>query len=119
MEPLKEQLPRIRKRWGDSHYGGELLRWLRDHLGWTGEIVKRIKAPARGILVEEGEEVDWEKCFPSGFQPLPRRWVVERPFAWITQCRRLDKDDEALPESSEAMIYLAMTRLMIRRLARE
>jgi putative transposase len=46
-----------------------------------------------------------------------RRWVVERTFAWLTQYRRLAKDHETLPESSEALIYLAMTRLMIRRLA--
>jgi putative transposase len=53
----------------------------------------------------------------KGFVVLPRRWVVERTFAWLTQCRRLSKDYEVLPESSEAWIYLAMTRLMIRRLA--
>ena len=53
----------------------------------------------------------------KGFVVLPRRWVVERTFAWLTQCRRLGKDYERLPVSSEAMIYLAMTRLMLRRLA--
>ncbi|PDV98974.1 hypothetical protein A9Q02_14075 [Candidatus Chloroploca asiatica] len=53
----------------------------------------------------------------KGFTVLPRRWVVERTFAWLTQCRRLSRDYEVLPASSEAMIYLAMTRLMLRRLA--
>ena len=53
----------------------------------------------------------------KGFVVLPKRWVVERTFAWLTQCRRLGKDYEVLPASSEAMIYIAMTRLMIRRLA--
>jgi putative transposase len=54
----------------------------------------------------------------KGFVVLPRRWGVERTFAWITPCRRLGKDDETLPKSSEAMISLAMTRLMIWRLAK-
>jgi putative transposase len=46
------------------------------------------------------------------FTVLPRRWVVERTFAWIGRYRRMSKDYEYLTESSEAMIYLAMTRLM-------
>ncbi len=53
----------------------------------------------------------------KGCVVLPRRWVVERTFAWLTPCRRLSKDYEGLPATSEAMIYLAMTRLLLRRLA--
>ena len=53
----------------------------------------------------------------KGFVVLPRRWVVERTFAWLTQARRLSKEYERLTASSEAMIDLAMTRLMLRRLA--
>ena len=53
----------------------------------------------------------------KGFVLLKRRWVVERTFAWLTQCCRLGKDYEVLPARSEALIYIAMTRLMIRRLA--
>jgi transposase len=49
---------------------------------------------------------------------LPRRWVVERTFSWLGQNRRMSKDYERLPESSEAFVYVAMSRLMVKRLAR-
>ena len=54
---------------------------------------------------------------PAGFRVLPRRWVVERTFAWLGRNRRLSKDYERLCETTETWIYLAMTRLMLRRLA--
>jgi putative transposase len=63
--------------------------------------------------------VDWQKLLPpQGFVVLPRRWVVERTFSWIDQNRRMSKDYERLTATSEAFIYVAMTRLMVRRLAR-
>ncbi len=49
---------------------------------------------------------------------LPRRWVVERTFSWLGQTRRMSKDYERLCASAEAFVYMAMTRLMVRRLAR-
>jgi putative transposase len=55
---------------------------------------------------------------PRDFQVLPCRWVVERTFSWIDHNRRMSKDYERLPESSEAFIYVAMSRLMVRQLAR-
>ncbi len=67
----------------------------------------------------EGETVDWRKLLPpKGFHVLPRRWVVERTFSWISHNRRMSKDYERLAETGEAFIYAAMSRLMVRRLAR-
>lgn len=77
LAPLRGRLPRMQLVWGDSHYGGELRWWLRDQLGWRVEVKQR-RVPERGVLVPIGEEPDWERLFPSGFQVLPRRWVVER-----------------------------------------
>ena len=57
--------------WGDSHYGGTFIEWLKDHLGWSMQIVKALTMPKRGLLVPEGEQVEWDKLFPKGFRPLP------------------------------------------------
>jgi hypothetical protein len=73
LEPLRDGLPRVRVLFGDSHYAGSLIDWVRLHLGWTIQIVRRRKAPARGLLVPIGEEPEWEKLFPPGFQPLRRQ----------------------------------------------
>jgi putative transposase len=67
----------------------------------------------------EGKKIDGQELLPpQGFVVLPRRWVVERTFSWIDQNRRMSKDYERLAATSEAFIYVAMTRLMVRRLAR-
>jgi putative transposase len=96
-------------------------------LGWSVELVERQRKPAPEEVLKlwaeewskEGVAVNWEELLPpKGFQVLPKRWVVERTFSWIDQNRRMSKDYERLPESSEAFIYVAMTRLMVRRLAR-
>ncbi len=84
--------------WVDGTYRGQLLEWVMRHFHFVLQPVLRC----------EGQK---------GFVVLPRRWVVERTFAWLTQSRRLSKDYERLLVSSEAMIYIALTRLMLRRLA--
>ena len=96
-------------------------------LGWSVELVERPRkaAPEEVLmswaeeLAKEGKIVDWQKLLPpQGFQVLPRRWVVERSIAWICHNRRMSKDYEKLCATSEAFVYAAMTRLMLRRLAR-
>jgi len=71
-------------------------------------------------LDKEGVHIDQEKLQePQDTRPfLPIRWIVERTFSWLGQNRRMSKDYEQLPESAEAFIYAAMSRLMVRRLAR-
>jgi putative transposase len=81
-------------------------------LGFSAEIIKR---PRRWVGVPEGQE---PPPYPKGFIVLPRRWVVERTFSWLGQNRRMSKDYERLIETSEAFVYVAMTRVMVRRLAR-
>ncbi len=95
---LVGRFPRLQRIWADGSYGGKLVGWAKRTGGWVLEIVKRPKEAV-------------------GFQVLPRRWVVERTLAWLTRCRRLGKDYAGLTASSEALIYIAMTRLMLRRLA--
>jgi putative transposase len=113
LEPLKEALPRLKLVWGDSHYGGTFRTWAKLTLGWTIQTIKALTVPKRGLLVSEGEEVDGEKLFPPGFRPLPRRWVVERTFSWIIRWRRLCRDHEGRPSSSEALITIAMGTRML------
>ena len=69
---------------------------------------------------KEGVSIDLKKLLPAKDSRsfLPRRWVVERTFSWLGQNRRMSKDYERLPETGEAFIYVAMSRLMVRRLAR-
>ena len=124
-----DAFPRLSHLWLDAGYGGEDKGgdWVEKTLGWTAEIVRKPRKPApEEVLMawakqwaKEGAAVDWRKLLPpQGFVVLPRRWVVERTFAWISQNRRMSKDYERLAATSEAFIYVAMTRLMVRRLAR-
>ena len=90
--------PELRLLWGDRHYGGELSAELEAVYGIRVEVVSK----------PEGQE---------GFIPLPRRWVVERFFGWLTHCRRLVRDYERNPAYSEAWIHLASLHRMLKLLA--
>ncbi len=89
--------PMISLVWADGGYAGKLVEWLQQWCGWVLEIVRKL----------EGQ---------VGFQVLPKRWLVERTFAWLGHSRRLSKDYEELVENSEAMVQIAMIRLMLQRL---
>jgi putative transposase len=109
---LADRFPRMAMLWVDAAYQGPCADWIRATRGWAVEVVR--KAPA-WVWAGPGEDPPER---PAGFQVLPRRWVVERTFAWLGRYRRLSKDYEVLPETEEAWISLAMIRLMTVRLAR-
>jgi putative transposase len=92
----------LRHIWADGAYAGPLVDW-----------VKALR-PQRPIRLEMTKRADAIK----GFVVIPKRWIVERTFGGLNRYRRLSKDDALLPETSEAVIQVAMIHLMIRRLAR-
>ena len=94
---LLGRFPQLRLIWADAGYAGQLIEWVMSVSGWVLEIVRRPRNSHQ-------------------FEVLPRRWVVERTLAWLGRCRRLSKDYEALPATTEAWVHLAMIHLMVRTL---
>jgi putative transposase len=95
----KRYFPRLRLIWADGGYAGQLVSWTAATCGWMLRIVKRSDVP--GVFVV-----------------LPKRWIVERTFSWLNRWRRLSKDYERLPQTTETLIQMTMIALMVRRLAR-
>ncbi|MBW8765366.1 MAG: IS5 family transposase [Geodermatophilales bacterium] len=96
---LRAKFATIALVWADGGYAGRLLTWAQKVLALTVTIVKRT------------DDL-------TGFQVIPRRWVVERTLAWISKHRRCVRDYETLPQHAEAMVYIAMIMTLSRRLAR-
>ena len=95
---LKELCGKLELVWVDGGYqGDDLYDWVANLTGWLWEVVKRS-----------------DKL--TGFVLLPRRWVVERSFAWLSFNRRLSKDYEKLTRNSESALYIAMLPIMLKRL---
>ena len=117
LAPLRDLFPKMKLVWGDSHYAGTFIDWLKENLGWIMQPVRALTMPKRGLLVRQGEEIEWDKLFPKSFRPLPRRWVIERSFSWMVRWRRLCRDHEGLPSSSEAFIKLSASFRILTRLA--
>jgi putative transposase len=127
LEPIQGLFPRMKKVWVDQGYTGKGREWIKEQMGWEVEIVRH-SWPARGEWVPHGDLSDLSTVWftyerikpePKKFRGvLPRRWVVERTFAWMGRSRRMSKDYEYLTRSSESMVHLTMIRLMGRRLAK-
>jgi putative transposase len=98
-ESIRGRFSRLKLVWADGAYRRVADRVAAWRPAW----------PIRPEVVEKAA---------SGFVVLPRRWVVERTFAWLCHNRRMSKDYERLCATGEAFVYVAMTRLMVRRLAR-
>jgi transposase len=130
------EFPRVRVVWADQGYTGSAAAWMTQQLGWEVRLAPRrtrggghwapcppaIPAPGMGVVRSGRGFITWVPARPqpqrAGAATLqPRRWVVERTFAWLGHARRLSKDYERLCATSEALVLAAMTRLMARRLA--
>src|SRR6516225_6130947 len=106
LQALNRIFPRLRHLWADQGYAGVLRDWTREQTGIELEVVypwwRQLQRYFPDTLKEAG--------FQPGFHVLPRRWVVERTFAWLGRYRRLSKDYERLCETTETLIYIAMAR---------
>ncbi len=91
---------RLKLIWLDGGYKQSLVEWIKGLKRWR-------EVSLEWVLKLEGEK---------GFKLLPKRWIVERTFGWLSKQRRLSKDYEGLCKTSEAMVYAAMIRLMLARL---
>ena len=127
LKGVQDHLPRLSHLWVDAGYQGRGKEWAEEVLGLSVEVVHRTRKPTPEKIAriwaeewaKEGRKIEWQRLMPRrGFELLPRRWVVERTFAWLCHNRRLSKDYERLCSTSEAFVYAAMVRLMVRRLAR-
>ena len=127
LESARTGLSRLKHLWLDAGYEGRGRRWAEEVMGLSVELVRKPKKPVPEKVAKrwaeewakEGRKVDWQTLMPPrGYVTLPRRWVVERTFSWLSQNRRMSKDYERLCASAEAFVYVAMIRLMVRRLVR-
>jgi putative transposase len=114
VEPLHGRFPRLQLIWGDSHYGGQFLEWVKEQFGWNVQTVQGLGTAPDANTMEPKPKTKPSK---GGFHVQPRRWVIERTFGWITRWRRLARDHEGLPETSEAFIKISASRRMLSHLA--
>jgi putative transposase len=92
---IRDRVPRLKRVWADGSYEAA-VEWAWSFGRWVLDLVRKPKGLKK-------------------FTALPHRWIVERTFAWLSRCRRLSKDYERRTASSEAMVHVAMIRLMLNR----
>ena len=109
---LPADFPRLERIWADHGSAGALRAWTREQTGLELELVYPCWRHIKRYFPEMLEPLGIEK----GFQVLPRRWVVERTFAWLGRYRRLSTEYERLCATTDTLIYIAMSRLLLRRL---
>lgn len=97
LRQIKPWFKRLKLIWADGGYAGKLIVWAKRYCHFILEIIKRSDDT-------------------KGFKILPKRWIVERTFGWLNRYRRLSKDYELHIDTSETMVYIAMTHLMLKRL---
>lgn len=97
---LKKYFLKLKIIWADGGYAGKLVAWVNRYCGWKLEIVKRT------------DDL-------KDFKVVPKRWIVERTFGWLNHYRIFAKDYQLDTKTSETMIYIAMTHIMVRRLSRK
>ena len=118
LAPLKGIFPRLELIWAESGDKQEGFgAWGKAELGWEVEIVEHPGSGLRGVWAPQDAVSEWEQIRPRGFPVLKWRWLVERPFAWLSTWRRRAQDSEVLPSREEAWISIALRRIMLRRLA--
>ena len=116
LQAAKPKCPRVQAVFADAGYTGYLKAWLKGALGWDLLLVKRPKFKRR-LFGKEVFVPDPATKGRSGFTIQPKRWVVERSFAWFGRYRRLSKDYEQLCRTEETMFRLAAIRLITSRFA--
>jgi putative transposase len=99
LRKMMNLFPRLSLIWVDGGYQKGIIDWAKNIFGWVMQVVKR------------SDDI-------KGFKLLPRRWVVERTFAWIANSRRTSKDYEHSTLASEAMVYIPMIRIMLKKLTK-
>jgi putative transposase len=114
---LQGVFPRISHLFADHGYTGPLKEWIKEHLNWETEIVPKESNDSHQDWVLINDQPVLQRKPKGGFQVQRKRWVVERTFAWLTRFRRLARDYESLPSSSEAFLHVATIRSFLKRLA--